>query len=185
MNAPSERPATTPHPEPAALAEPTSLCPTQTLRRLSEGNALLVDVREHDEVAALAFDVPMVVHIPLSEFERRFAELPRERELITACASGQRSLKAAYYLIYQGYRQVAHMEEGMAKWLRKGFPVHTAAISGTAKAGVGGCCSPGAGSGGCCDEAAPAVDSGIEASRGCCGASSAAAGGCCDSSECC
>lgn len=113
--------------EPAALADPQSLCPTSTRRKTTEEGALLVDVRERDEVAALAFDVPDVVHIPLSEFERRFAELPRERELILACASGQRSLKAAYYLIYQGYLQVANMEDGMTKWLRKGFPVRGSA----------------------------------------------------------
>ena len=64
--------------EPAALAEPAQYCPTITLRKTTEEGALLVAVRERDEVAARAFDVPGVVHIPLSEFERRFAELPRE-----------------------------------------------------------------------------------------------------------
>jgi len=51
---------------------------------------LLVDVRERTEVGRVAFDVPGIVVMPLSEFEQRFAELPRDRELVLACASGPR-----------------------------------------------------------------------------------------------
>jgi rhodanese-related sulfurtransferase len=157
--------------EPAALAEPAQYCPTITLRKTTEEGALLVDVRERDEVAALAFDVPDVVHIPLSEFERRFAELPRERQLILACAGGQRSLKAAYYLIYQGYPRAANMEGGMAKWLRKGFPVK----AGAGMASAAGCCAPAGTVGESCCGSAPAVTGG-----GCCGGSAAdAAASCC------
>lgn len=153
--------------EPATLADPKAICPTLTRRKLSEEGALLVDVRERDEVAALAFDVPAVVNIPLSEFERRFAELPRDRELIVACAVGQRSLKAAYYLIYQGYPRVANMEDGMAKWLRKGFPVHGDA-SAVLATGSGCCASTTtAAGGGCCGSAAvPASSSGSCAGAG-------------------
>ena len=71
------------------------VCPTTTRRLLAEG-ALLVDVRERAEVARMAFDVPALVQMPLSEFERRFDELPRDRPLVLACESGPRSLKATY-----------------------------------------------------------------------------------------
>jgi rhodanese-related sulfurtransferase len=158
----------TPTMEPAALADPQSFCPTLSLRKTTEEGALLVDVRERDEVAALAFDVPDIVHIPLSEFERRFAELPRERQLILACAGGQRSLKAAYYLIYQGYLRVANMQDGMAKWLRKGFPVK--ARAGIASAA--GCCTPTGMIGeSCCGSAPSVTGGGREPSSGCCGGS--------------
>lgn len=172
----------TPTMEPAALAEPQSFCPTMTLRKTTQEGALLVDVRERDEVAALAFDVPDVVHIPLSEFERRFAELPRERQLILACAGGQRSLKAAYYLIYQGYPRVANMEDGMAKWLRKGFPVKGGAGIGSAA----GCCTPAATVGESCCGSAPAVkdSTGEPGGSGCGGsADDTAAGSCCGGSS--
>lgn len=167
----------TPTMEPAALAEPQSFCPTLTLRKTTEEGALLVDVRERDEVAALAFDVPDVVHIPLSEFERRFAELPRERELILACAGGQRSLKAAYYLIYQGYPRVANMEDGMTKWLRKGFPVK----AGNGIASAAGCCtSAGTVGESCCGSAPAPTGSACEPGGSCCGGSADdKAGSCC------
>jgi rhodanese-related sulfurtransferase len=98
------------------------VCPTTTRRLLGEG-ALLVDVRELDEVAQLAFDVPGTLLMPLSELEQRFAELPRDRQLVLVCAVGERSLKATYFLMYHGYTQVANMEGGIMKWARKGFPI--------------------------------------------------------------
>lgn len=98
------------------------VCPTTTRRLLAEG-ALLVDVRERHEIERLAFDVPGAVVMPLSEFEQRFAELPRDRQLVMVCQTGARSLKATYFLMYQGYAQVANMEGGICKWASKGFPI--------------------------------------------------------------
>ena len=78
-------------------------------------------------------------------------ELPKDRELILACAVGQRSLKATYFLMYHGYDKVANMQDGLAKWARRGFPMRgdTAAV---ASGGGGGCCAPSADNAGssCC-----------------------------------
>lgn len=108
----------------ARIELPTAreVCPTTTRRLLAEG-ALLVDVRELNEVAQTAFDVAGVVLMPLSELEQRYEELPRDRQLVLACSSGPRSLKATYFLMYHGYDQVANMEGGLAKWARRGFPI--------------------------------------------------------------
>lgn len=122
------------------------VCPTITRRLIGEG-ALLVDVRELGEVAQLAFDVPGVLLMPMSELEQRYAELPRERQLVLVCAVGERSLKATYFLMFQGYTQVANMEGGIMKWAGKGFPIrgaaHVAAPAATR----------------CCGSAAPAKSS--------------------------
>jgi rhodanese-related sulfurtransferase len=135
------------------LPQAREVCPTTTRRLLGEG-ALLVDVREHAEVARLAFDVPGVVVMPLSEFEQRFAELPRDRDLVLACASGPRSLKATYFLMFQGYTRVANMDGGIQKWARKGFPIEgDRAATPDAQAATGGCCGLAATpsvSGSCC-----------------------------------
>jgi rhodanese-related sulfurtransferase len=149
---------------PVDLPQAREVCPTTTRRLLGEGT-LLVDVRERAEVARLAFDVPGVVVLPLSEFEQRFAELPRDRDLVLACESGPRSLKATYFLMFQGYTRVANMDGGIQKWARKGFPIQGARIAGTdASAVTGGCCGPtptAAATGSCC---APAT-----AASSCCG----------------
>jgi rhodanese-related sulfurtransferase len=97
------------------------ICPTTTQAWLKEG-ALLVDVRENDEVAQLAFDVPNLIHIPLSEFEDRFQELPKDKKLILACKAGSRSWRATAYLMHNDYDNVVNMKHGLERWVQKGFP---------------------------------------------------------------
>ena len=104
------------------LQEAREVCPTTTRRLLSEG-ALLVDVREPNEIQTLAFDVPSVLTIPLLALEQRWSEVPKDREVVLVCYSGDRSLKATYYLQYRGYTQVSNMAGGIAKWAKKGFPI--------------------------------------------------------------
>ena len=126
---------------PVELPRAREVCPTTTRRLLGEG-ALLVDVRELSEVAQAAFDTPGVLLLPLSELEKRFAELPRDRQLVLVCTVGERSLKATYFLMYHGYTQVANMEGGLMKWARKGFPIR--GTVDTASIASEGCCGSGA-----------------------------------------
>jgi rhodanese-related sulfurtransferase len=145
------------------LEEAKQVCPTTTQRLVREG-ALLVDVREPNEVAALAFNVPDVVNIPLLALEQRWAELPKDRDIVLVCDSGARSLKATYYLQFQGFTRVSNMEGGILKWMSKNFPVtgqrHQAPAAST------GCCGgtevAAEATTSCCAPAAPA---------GCCGSS--------------
>lgn len=104
------------------LEEAKQVCPTTTRRLVGEG-ALLLDVRERAEVARTAFDVPAIVNIPITELEQRWSELPRDREIVLVCETGARSLKATYYLQYHGFQRVSNMQDGLLKWMRKGFPV--------------------------------------------------------------
>ncbi len=97
------------------------ICPTSTQRWISEG-ALIVDVREADEVAQLSLNVPEIIHIPLSEFENRYQEIPKDRKVILVCRSGERSLRAAGFLVNHGYDQVVNMQFGIIRWVQKDFP---------------------------------------------------------------
>jgi rhodanese-related sulfurtransferase len=146
------------------LPQAREVCPTTTRRLLSEG-ALLVDVREFAEVAQVAFDVPGVLLMPMSELQQRFAELPRDRDLVLVCQVGQRSLKATYFLMYHGYTRVANMEGGIVKWARKGFPIRGAVPLGPATAAS--CCGTPvpAEATSCCDSPAFTASSG---KSGCC-----------------
>ncbi len=114
------------------------ICPTTTQTWVQEG-ALLVDVREHDEVAQLAYDVPNLLHIPLSQFEERFNEIPKDNKVVMVCRSGGRSLRAAGFLVNHGYENVVNMQHGMIRWAQKGFPTKgdTASVLGSDE----GCCS--------------------------------------------
>jgi len=114
------------------LPEAREVCPTTTRRLLAEG-ALLLDVREKDEVERVSFADCEVLNIPLSAFEQRWSEVPRNREVIVASMNGEASLKATYFLMYQGYDRVTNMKQGVVRWIERGFPViGNASVSSTA-----------------------------------------------------
>lgn len=118
------------------------ICPTTTQEWIQNG-AILVDVRELDEINELAYNVPNILHIPLSEFEERFTEIPKDKEVVMVCKGGGRSLRATNFIINQGYTNVVNMQHGIARWVQKGFPVkgNTKVVTGSDS-----CCS----SSGCC-----------------------------------
>jgi len=116
------------------------ICPTTTQTWVKNG-ALLVDVREKDEVAELTYNVPNIINLPLSEFEERFNEIPQDKDLVVVCRSGARSLRVAGFLVNHGYTKVVNMEHGMIRWATKGFPTkgHTASVLQNSQ--NTGCCS--------------------------------------------
>lgn len=121
------------------LAEAREVCPTTSQRLLKEG-ALLVDVREPDEVATVGFAGCDVLNIPLSHFEDRWQEVPRDRDVILACAVGVRSLKATYFLMYQGYDRVMNMKPGIDRWVQRGFPITGSAEAVATSEAASSCC---------------------------------------------
>ena len=104
------------------LQEAKEVCPTTTRRLIGEG-ALLVDVREPREVQALAFDVPNIVSIPLSELETRWSEIPKDREVVVVCRTGHRSAQGRDILLKAGYTKVTSMAGGVTQWQAQGLPV--------------------------------------------------------------
>ena len=127
---------------PAALPEARQCCPTTTRKRIAEEDVLLVDVRERADFNVLSLDVPAVMNVPFSEFEERFPELPRDRELVLVSVDGEKSLRATYFLMHHGYTRVANMTNGVAKWLYRGFPVKgdPATLTTGSPDGASGCC---------------------------------------------
>lgn len=85
--------------------------------------ALLVDVREAEELIAQAYDVPNLLHVPLSEFEARFTEIPKDIPVVMVCKSGGRSMRATSFLTDHGYEQVVNLEHGIIGWAENGFPI--------------------------------------------------------------
>jgi rhodanese-related sulfurtransferase len=97
-------------------------CTTHVLQRAQTG-ALLVDVRERTEAQALAFDTPAIINIPMSALEQRWQELPKDRELLVVCQSGEKSPQASQFLQAQGFTNVKPLRGGIVLWMQKGYPV--------------------------------------------------------------
>lgn len=97
------------------------LTPREALARQTAG-AVLIDVREPDEVAQGS--PPGALHLSRGFLELRIeAHLPDyDRPLITLCGGGVRSLFAAESLQQLGYRDVASVVGGYARWQAEGLP---------------------------------------------------------------
>lgn len=113
------------------------ICPTTTNNKVVEG-VFLVDVREKEEVNELSFDVSNIIHIPLTEFENRYTEVPKDKEVVLVSKNGVNSLKATYFLMNHGWSNAMNMQHGLIRWVQKGFPIkgNTKAIKET----TGSCC---------------------------------------------
>src|SRR5262245_32012122 len=74
----------------------------------------LVDVREPHEWAIS--DLPGSVKIPLGSLPQRFAELPRDAEIIVYCRVGGRSANAVQFLRHQGYDKAFNLTGGINRW---------------------------------------------------------------------
>jgi len=62
----------------------------------------LLDVREPAELAVE--DEPRAVNIPIGQLRARLAELPRDREILIVCRSGQRAYYATRILLQKGFK---------------------------------------------------------------------------------
>lgn len=99
------------------------LSPVQSQERCAGSNpAVLIDIRESDEVAA--GQIQGAHHIPRGFLELRVEDVcaDRDRDMIIYCAGGTRSLLAASSLLAMGYENVFSMATGFNGWKNRGLP---------------------------------------------------------------
>jgi len=96
--------------------------PVAALEKVQNG-AILLDVREWEELEMLTFDVEGQLFIPLSELGLRFQEIPKDREIIIGCNSGNRSMDAARYLKDRDFKLLYNLKGGIGSWIEYGLPV--------------------------------------------------------------
>ncbi|HEX3723610.1 MAG TPA: rhodanese-like domain-containing protein, partial [Nitrolancea sp.] len=90
---------------------------------LDSGGAVLIDIRESEELAATG-SIPGAIHAPRGMLEfyadptgpYHRAEFDPDRRIILHCASGGRSALAADRLQQMGYTNVAHLDGGLKLW---------------------------------------------------------------------
>ncbi len=85
--------------------------------------SVLVDVRDKMGANAKEADVKQIVHLPFSELDKRFGELPSNKPVVIVSGKGNKGMEAARFLLNQGYQDVAILDGGMAAWEQEGFPV--------------------------------------------------------------
>ena len=83
-------------------------------RRERGENLELVDVREPHEYQIAHLEGAVL--IPLRSLPERFAEIPRDRDVVLHCHHGVRSLTALEFLRAQGYERVTSLAGGIEAW---------------------------------------------------------------------
>lgn len=86
----------------------------------SAAKPLLLDVREHNELAGPLGCLQNIVHIPLGSLSGRMQELTPSDEIVVICRSGARAVSAARLLTDAGFRKVAVLGGGMVAWNTSG-----------------------------------------------------------------
>ena len=89
---------------------------------------LLVDVRELREFAA--GHLPGAINMPMSELDRRLAELPAGSTAVFMCRSGGRSLRACGQALRGGTVTPLQLEGGLLAWATEVDPALIVAPAG-------------------------------------------------------
>ena len=106
----------------SAASLPATISVEQAYQKYNQG-AFVLDVRTQEEWND--FHAPGTTLIPLDELPGRLDELPRDREIVVVCRSGNRSQQGRDILLGAGFTQVTSMSGGLNEWRSAGYPTET------------------------------------------------------------
>ncbi len=103
--------------------------PPQTVHRwIGDGEAVLVDVREADELTQARLEE--AVHVPMSAFDPELIPVDTGKKVVFICAQGARSEQVRQYVVAQGILTEAYnMAGGLIAWAASGLPLETGPVS--------------------------------------------------------
>ncbi|HRP30724.1 MAG TPA: rhodanese-like domain-containing protein [Agriterribacter sp.] len=113
-----------------AKQEIENLTPLQVKDELTRSGAVLIDIRESEELKQNG-RISGSVHAPRGMIEfyadstlpYHKPEFDKEKRIILHCASGGRSALAAHTLKQMGYTNIAHLDGGLKAWKEAELPV--------------------------------------------------------------
>ncbi len=103
----------------AAGGLPPEISVAQAAARRDAG-AFILDVRQPEEWNE--YHIPGATLIPLGELASRLNEIPRDREIVVVCRSGNRSQQGRDLLQQAGFAPVTSMAGGLSEWRAAGYP---------------------------------------------------------------
>jgi len=98
---------------------PTEITVAQAAAKHDAG-VFLLDVRQPDEWAD--YHIAGTTLIPLDQLPNRLNELPKDKEIVVVCHSGNRSAQGRDVLRNAGFTQVSSMAGGLVAWQNAGYP---------------------------------------------------------------
>lgn len=92
----------------------------QAYQMYQQSNTFVVDVRTQEEWDE--YHAPNTTLIPLDELPNRLSEIPKDKEILVVCRSGNRSQQGRDILLQAGFNATS-MAGGLKEWYAKGFPM--------------------------------------------------------------
>lgn len=86
-----------------------------------EQDTFFLDVRQPEEWNG--YRIPGTTLIPLESLAARVNELPRDKEIVVVCRTGNRSQKGVDILEAAGFTNVYNMVGGVNQWQASGYPI--------------------------------------------------------------
>ena len=93
--------------------------------QMYQSGAFVVDVRTQEEWDE--YHAPNTTLIPLDQLQARISEVPKDKEILVVCRSGNRSQQGRDILLSAGYN-AASMTGGLKEWYAKGYPIEGAPV---------------------------------------------------------
>ena len=110
------------------MPEFTEIPPETVHCWIGDGEVVLVDVREADELAQARLEE--AVHVPMSAFDPELIPVDTGKKVVFICAQGARSEKVGQYVVAQGIlTQAYNMAGGLKAWAEAGLPLETGHLS--------------------------------------------------------
>lgn len=99
---------------------PDEISVEEAYQKYQQG-VFFLDVRRLDEWEE--YHIPNTTLIPLEDLSSRLGELPRDREIVVVCRTGNRSAQARDLLRSAGFPNVTSMAEGVERWSALNYPI--------------------------------------------------------------
>ena len=101
----------------------SSLGPAAAISIINQGDSVLLDVRENNELSDGMLNG--AVHIPLSVINKRLSELDKHKgkTVLVYCRSGNRSAGVCRTLTGRGFEKVYNLSGGMMAWQDAHLPI--------------------------------------------------------------
>jgi len=98
--------------------------PQQVHDKMTNGSAgefVLLDIRDPDEWVNEGYIVGSE-RIMMGQIPTRLNDLPRDKEIVIYCRSGNRSQRVAMFLAQQGFDNTSNLDGGIKAWKAAGLP---------------------------------------------------------------
>lgn len=105
---------------PPSATLPNEISVAEAYTKYQQG-AFFIDVRTQEEWNE--FHVPNTSLVPLDQLPARLNEIPRDKEIVVVCRSGNRSQEGRDILLNAGFTSVTSMTGGLSDWRASGYPI--------------------------------------------------------------